>query len=503
MKDFLGIMPTEEKDYITLGKWMIAKKIVMLGISLLCLLVIGYVIYTNRAVETFSGVEEKTFYYNDNALAEYTGLAVILKSVDGQDQVVYKGDIVAGKCTGKGEVYDLQGNLIYEGMLAENNYEGKGILYGENGMRYEGDFVEGHKEGEGKVYNANNQLIYEGQFSNDYYNGKGTLYNKITGEWYTGEFKEGVKEGQGILYNKQDEVIFDGTYKNNLFWGDAFRYWYNRSMYVGSYVHGQREGYGKEYNTAGHLVYEGMLSLGKRHGEGIEYDGIDGRKLYEGEFVEGERQGEGTLYNAIGKVIVKGQFFKGQIDYGVYLGEEMNTLQEVFQEEAQLITTDYQTAYLYPEAGVALIPIVAKEQRSDEQAKESTKDGQNVSSKEVVQEPLVEQLASEEEKALAQEGNLDEMMIPEEGSEKVEKILVLNQLEELPSSAKFLGEGQYPLNLITSLEGSIIHQRFTDFNEKKSVTLYKRTYETELLKYELVYKNSKIEKPLYYIIQRK
>ncbi|WP_054741129.1 MORN repeat-containing protein [Cellulosilyticum ruminicola] len=467
MKDFLGIMPTSEEDYITIGNWMIAKKVVMLFIILLSLLGIGYFVYIGRAIPVSLEIVEKVFYYNDNDLETYTGQAKILKSVNGKDQVVYKGDIVEGKCTGHGKVYDLEKKLIYEGELVENSYEGKGTLYGANGMHYEGDFVAGRKEGQGKLYNKNNELIYEGQFSKNLYDGIGTLYNKITGEWYTGAFKEGVKEGAGVLYNKKSQVIFEGTYKNNLFSGEALRYWNNKYMYVGNYTHGQREGMGKEYNQEGQLVYEGMLSMGKRHGQGIEYDGMENNKVYEGEFLQGLRQGKGILYDAAHKAIVEGQFFKGQIDYNTYLGEKMPVIQEVFKEKTGKYMADLQNAYFYPEAGIAIITRIEAQQEEIIQLEKVIK----VEESTVVEEALGQSAISDGE-GIQDEIGSEEGLTSE--NEVVEKIIIFNKLEELPEGLELVAEGNYGLNFITSLEGKIVSKKFIDFNKLSQKYFIKR-----------------------------
>ena len=55
------------------------------------------------------------------------------------------------KFEGKGILYYENGDINYEGEFVKNKFEGKGILYYENGNKhYGGDFVNNKVEGEKK-----------------------------------------------------------------------------------------------------------------------------------------------------------------------------------------------------------------------------------------------------------------------------------------------------------------------------------------------------------------
>ncbi len=86
------------------------------------------------------------------------------------DDGVYEGDLIDGKCTGKGK------------------YTWK------NGDVYEGDFVAGKRTGKGKFVSAFE--IYEGDFVDGKYHGKGKR-TFIDGSFYEGDFVDGKYNGYG------------------------------------------------------------------------------------------------------------------------------------------------------------------------------------------------------------------------------------------------------------------------------------------------------------------
>ena len=78
----------------------------------------------------------------------------------------YKGQVVNGMPEGKGIVYHINGNRLFEGDWKNGKFEGKGIFYWNNGDRYEGDFRNDNKEGKGIMY-FNDGDRYEGDFRYD------------------------------------------------------------------------------------------------------------------------------------------------------------------------------------------------------------------------------------------------------------------------------------------------------------------------------------------------
>ena len=158
----------------------------------------------------------------------------------------YTGDWVMGKMTGNGIFIYKNGNK-YIGELADNYFNGEGIMYyadgtsktgiwendkfiktneiktgcisgnctdgfgtyvTEKGDKYVGTFSNGYYSGRGNYTFAAGD-VYEGEFKNGNYEGQGT-YSFITGEKYIGEFKNGTYDGIGTIY------YANGTSKSGL-----------------------------------------------------------------------------------------------------------------------------------------------------------------------------------------------------------------------------------------------------------------------------------------------
>ena len=57
--------------------------------------------------------------------------------------------------------------MIYEGEFVNNQYEGEGKYYYENGDIYIGNFKNGHFHGQGMIIRKDGSVRYEGEFVND------------------------------------------------------------------------------------------------------------------------------------------------------------------------------------------------------------------------------------------------------------------------------------------------------------------------------------------------
>lgn len=159
------------------------------------------------------------------------------------------------------------GNICYQGAVADGMYEGRGTLYYPNGgMEYQGEFEFGRKNGEGSLYTEEGILLYEGGFKRDKYEGEGKLYDRENGNLiYDGGFSGGKYDGEGILFDRWSEFpVYDGTFR------------------LGYY-----DGKGVEYDGSGSPRYEGEFLLGVYHGHGVYYDAYTGLTLMEGEFRNG------------------------------------------------------------------------------------------------------------------------------------------------------------------------------------------------------------------------
>ena len=110
----------------------------------------------------------------------------------------------------KGILYDKKTNkIIYEGDLVDGKCEGKGKYIFENGDYYIGNFSNGVREGLGNQYYKNNELQYEGKWKSDMRNGHG-LYYYENGDYFIGFWRDNKKFGKGELYDKNGQIIKEG-----------------------------------------------------------------------------------------------------------------------------------------------------------------------------------------------------------------------------------------------------------------------------------------------------
>jgi hypothetical protein len=133
------------------------------------------------------------------------------QSADGS----YEGEWREGKPNGKG-IYRFPDGSRYEGAVLDNQLNGQGTLYLNDGRRYEGEWREGKPQGQVTLHWANGNR-YEGAVLNGQPHGRGTLF--ITdGRRYEGEWREGKQHGQGINYfaNGRNEGMYRDGQLNGL-----------------------------------------------------------------------------------------------------------------------------------------------------------------------------------------------------------------------------------------------------------------------------------------------
>ena len=225
----------------------------------------------------------------------------------------------------------------YTGQLLNDEYEGRGILYNILGeMIYNGYFKKGKYEGYGKEFNCN-ELIYEGFFNNNIYNGKGTLYNqknkKYEGNFLYGKYhgigieyllcgkkrrKMKYKKGKalsksfGVLYDDDKEIYF-GILKNGkpenakdiTIYDD-----YDFRIYKGGFKSYEYDGIGTLYFEKENKIFFDGNFKNNMFVNGILYD-LEGNKIYEGEFLDNiPKEGKNLkLYELNGNLKYKGDIF--------------------------------------------------------------------------------------------------------------------------------------------------------------------------------------------------
>ena len=125
------------------------------------------------------------FYHNSDTEKGSSGSPIVL---DGEDKVI---------AIHKGSIKNKKKNIgIFIGIII--------------------NLIKDYKiNGERKEFYENGELKYEGNFLNDEYDGEGKLYNE-NGEIYMGEFKQGAKNGFGRI------IINDYLIKEGVFFNDEF-----------------------------------------------------------------------------------------------------------------------------------------------------------------------------------------------------------------------------------------------------------------------------------------
>ena len=283
----------------------------------------------------------------------------IIGRYDYSDGLYFIGEGIDGLPNGKGELYDKNNNLIYEGDFVINQREGYGKYFYNNGFYYIGEWKNDEATGKGKVYNNIDILIYEGdfvngkkegngknifksgdyyigQFKNDIFNGKGILYRKdgsiaydgdyIDGKYegngtlffddgkyyYVGAFKSGMRHGKGILFKKNGDIVYDGDFVNGKYEGNGKFIYEDGRYYIGQFKNDKRHGEGILFEKDGRIKYEGNFSNDSFDGDGKVY--YDNGNVYEGEFLNFLRHGKGKLYDKDGNIIYEGNFVNNKYE---------------------------------------------------------------------------------------------------------------------------------------------------------------------------------------------
>jgi antitoxin component YwqK of YwqJK toxin-antitoxin module len=355
------------KDYLRLGRYYIAKRLLVIIALVLAALIYFIVIrppeFVNNWFSRFNIVQEK-----------------IGKPVTS---------------SGKVRLYSPDKDLKYEGAMTEGQFDGTGKLYSAPGvLEYSGEFKKGVKDGSGELYKSG-KLVYKGQLAEDVLAGQGVQYDETSGkEQYKGEFKNGKREGAGQelyangklkyegafatgiyngagkLFREDGTLLYEGNFANGVYSGEGADYYPNGLMrYKGLFMDGKYSGAGKLLNEDGTLKYEGNFKNGEFSGEGIEHY-KSGTVKYKGEYMSNKYNGQGELMSEASLPIYKGQFTNAlyhgtgetyfadgvTVNYkGKFKEGRMDGIGELFFEDGTLLYKGFfKSNQLYPEGFVGL-----------------------------------------------------------------------------------------------------------------------------------------------------
>jgi len=244
------------------------------------------------------------------------------------DKLIFEGENVNGKKSGKVKEYYREGQLKFEGLYLNGRRNGKGKEYDKfSNLIFDGEYLNGLRNGTGNEYDEYGNLVFKGEYLNGKkWNGKGNR-NKIRNEFiyeindgkgsiteydynsnllkFKGNYLNGERNGTGIEYDTFGNLKFKGEYLNGLKWNGKG---YNIKNEI---IYELKNGKGiiKEYYLSGNIKYEGEYLSGNKNGKGREYDIISGKLRYEGEYLNGNKNGKGKEYDDNGELKFEGDYF--------------------------------------------------------------------------------------------------------------------------------------------------------------------------------------------------
>ncbi len=190
--------PKSLKEYYSIGRFMISKRLGNILFTLAVLLSIWFII-TNfipnlrlKRKESALGpnVEAKSYFYDAHKLKNYNGMVRMFSK---KSKALFEGSLTNGIANGPGVLYDKNGIVIFRENFENNRFNGEGTTYYADGTPH-----------------------YIGEFLDNIYSGSGELRSKNGQPHYIGSFIAGLKNGRGTLYNDSGNAIFDGMFTNDM-----------------------------------------------------------------------------------------------------------------------------------------------------------------------------------------------------------------------------------------------------------------------------------------------
>ena len=208
-----------------------------------------------------------------------------------------------------GVSYHVNGSKYYEGFWNENNFQGKGKIYDENGnLEIDGFFSKNSRNSyfKGKKYSPiNGCVIFEGELLEDEKYGVGKAYYDKNGQLkYEGSYENGQKSGYGTLYHLNGNLKYVGCFKENHFHGIGEKFDFSGKLICrGKWSYGEIE----RLLLTDEQCYQGLGVLDLEDEEGYDSDGEN--ECYIGTIEDGKRHGYGAIFSkTLGIKILEGNF---------------------------------------------------------------------------------------------------------------------------------------------------------------------------------------------------
>lgn len=327
--------PTKREDYIETQRLFISKSfLIMLAIGLVLLGLLVYFVVWPFLLSHFFVAR---FYQEDPKLEDWSGRVIVYYDQEKQHPM-YRGTLEEGLLQGKGEEYDLEGLLTYEGSFVDGVRSGDGSLYEAGVLVYEGQFSGGLANGMGTAY-ADGAKCYQGAFVDGQYEGEGTAYYPDGTRSYVGAFAQGLYEGEGTEYREDGTMRYKGSFAAGLYDGSGTYYLGDGSTIQAEFTAGETNGAIQWYQK-GKLWYDGSA-------DNLTPDGF------------------GTLYGDNGKAIYAGEFDQGTLDGAWMLTLTAAQLREAFGEAA-LTETDSSGGFLIENEALGLTALCSYQQEGAE-----------------------------------------------------------------------------------------------------------------------------------------
>ena len=193
---------------------------------------------------------------------------VVEKNLDGE--ILFSGKYKDNHREGGGTEHYWDGST-YRGIWKNDLKHGYGVLQiPDINATYSQIWRQGIlKKGMDIERNESGEIVFNGEYKNDQRDGYGTEYQE-DGNVFKGYWKKGAKHGKGVFYDMNKS--YDQTWRYGILKrGRAVeRNEKGDVIYEGSYRNDKRDGYGTEYYGNG-CVYTGYWKSGVKHGNGTLY----------------------------------------------------------------------------------------------------------------------------------------------------------------------------------------------------------------------------------------